>query len=62
MGPGQGIQSAARDGSAFVANTALDAVTKLPVSTRVGPFTGGVENEERPLVTVDEEMMELGIQ
>tara|TARA_R100001443_G_scaffold28615_1_gene41820 strand:+ start:484 stop:4062 length:3579 start_codon:yes stop_codon:yes gene_type:complete len=34
-----------------------------PFSTRVGPFTGGVENEEDPTVfSVDKEMMELGIQ
>lgn len=34
-----------------------------PLSTRVGPFTGGVENEEDPTVfSVDREMMELGIQ
>ena len=62
MGAKQGLKSAAIDSSAFVANKALDAVTNLPVTTRVGPFTGGTENEERPLVTVDEEMMELGIQ
>jgi len=62
MGAKQGLKSAAIDSGAFVANTALDAVTNLPVTTRVGPFTGGTEDQERPLVTVDEEMMELGIQ
>lgn len=62
MGAKQGLKSAAIDSSAFLTNKALDAVTNLPVTTRVGPFTGGTENEERPLVTVDEEMMELGIQ
>ena len=62
MGAKQGLKSAAIDSSAFLTNKALDAVTNLPVTTRVGPFTGGTEDQERPLVTVDEEMMELGIQ
>lgn len=34
-----------------------------PLSTLVGPYTGGTENEENPSVfAVDREMMELGIQ
>ena len=58
-----GTGAAIKDATVSGVNAAGRAFEAQPVVTQVGPFTGGVENEENPTVTaVDREMMELGIQ
>jgi hypothetical protein len=58
-----GTTAAVGDAVKATARATASGLQNQPFSTRVGPFTGGVEDEENPSVfAVDREMMELGIQ
>ncbi len=58
-----GTTAAVGDAVKATARATARGLQNQPFSTRVGPFTGGTENEENPSVfAVDREMMELGIQ